>query len=329
MDMKERIAVLSLSPRSGVGTLRSTGVLSLLLLLALLPIPVSPVSEGKGVVVFTFDDGFATDYTVVLPIFQNYGVWGTSYVAVQALRPHDALDFMDVSMLRQLVASGWDVESHGFSHSVQTLQTRMIGCPTGDLVTVEDDRRIGAGAGLELRRGSSVIHRSVVWKDGEGTLALDWRLPSWFCGATVTLSEGGKRIDFERVVDWFQVKAFPYPRHFAFPYGVFGTGLVNLALTYHDTYRVTTETAGYNYAALGENKLVGWEADDKLRTLQGMAEIKRRIDKVAEEDWLLVLIFHEVTSVYAPALEEVLRYAIQESTVMSVTEYWPAHGELP
>lgn len=300
---------------------------SLVVFFSMLPLG-STQTQNRGVVIFTFDDGFATDYTTVLPIFLDRGVWGTSYIALQNIIPsgYTIFDFMDTSMLRDLADSGWDVQSGSFSHTDLTLSESIVGCPNGHYVSMASDARIGPGAGLRFIHPTQTMDRSVLWKDGEGNLLLDWKIPVDWCDVEVVLSPAGRQLEFMRVTEWFEMQGFPYPHHFAFPFGAFNSHMVDVALQYHLTYRVTVATAGYNYAALGENKLVGWVADDKLTTQEGIAEIKQRVDKVVREDWLLVLVFHEVPDGSMSGLAEVLDYAIQESDVMSVSEYWEVYG---
>ncbi|MDH5443551.1 MAG: polysaccharide deacetylase family protein [Hadesarchaea archaeon] len=51
----------------------------------------STASEGKAMVVFTFDDAWNTDYDNVYPIFNDHGVAGTSYIITGAIE-NDAWD---------------------------------------------------------------------------------------------------------------------------------------------------------------------------------------------------------------------------------------------
>lgn len=64
-------------------------------------------------VIITFDDGNADLYTRAFPILQRYGFSGTLYLVVNYL---DQPGFLSSEQVQELVAAGWEIGSHSFSH---------------------------------------------------------------------------------------------------------------------------------------------------------------------------------------------------------------------
>ncbi len=78
--------------------------------------------EQAATVIFTFDDGYASDYELAYPILKAYGIRGTSYIIPEyqdTNRPH-ALTWDEVKEMRQY---GWDFGCHTYSHSNLTNMT--------------------------------------------------------------------------------------------------------------------------------------------------------------------------------------------------------------
>ena len=69
-------------------------------------LPVCPI-------ILTFDDGNADVYTQAFPIMQRWGYTGTLYLVVKYL---DQPGFLRSEQVQALLAAGWDVGSHSFSH---------------------------------------------------------------------------------------------------------------------------------------------------------------------------------------------------------------------
>lgn len=65
-------------------------------------------------IILTFDDGSETVYTTALPILQKYGFTGTAYIVYNYLW---VPNYMDADQVRALHAAGWEIGSHGLSHT--------------------------------------------------------------------------------------------------------------------------------------------------------------------------------------------------------------------
>jgi len=93
--------------------------------------------QGKGVlpersVVFTFDDGYASHYEVVVPLLIRYRYTGTFFVTTDFVGRNG---YATWEQLRKMVFLGMEIGSHGRRHVSLT--------STGDLVTeVADSRTI-------------------------------------------------------------------------------------------------------------------------------------------------------------------------------------------
>ena len=71
-------------------------------------------------IILTFDDGSETTYTTALPIMQRYDFTGTSYIVYNYV---GILNYMNVDQIHALYASGWEIGSHGLSHTDLTTRS--------------------------------------------------------------------------------------------------------------------------------------------------------------------------------------------------------------
>ncbi len=69
--------------------------------------------NGKGIAI-TFDDGNYSDYSIAFPILKKYGFIATFFVTVNWI---GTKNYMNWSHLREMVAEGMSVQSHGLTHS--------------------------------------------------------------------------------------------------------------------------------------------------------------------------------------------------------------------
>ncbi|HMB21218.1 MAG: polysaccharide deacetylase family protein [Chloroflexota bacterium] len=65
-------------------------------------------------IILTFDDGSETVYTKAMPIMQKYGFTGTAYIVYNYMW---VPRYMDVDQVKALHAAGWEIGSHGTSHT--------------------------------------------------------------------------------------------------------------------------------------------------------------------------------------------------------------------
>lgn len=75
------------------------------------PLPPRPI-------VITFDDGYYGVYEYAFPIMQEHGFVGVAYIVANRLKSHG---FMGAPQLDEMIATGWEVGSHSFTHSDLTL----------------------------------------------------------------------------------------------------------------------------------------------------------------------------------------------------------------
>ena len=83
-------------------------------------------------IILTFDDGSETTYTNALPIMQKYDFIGTSYIVYNYV---GIRNYMNADQIRSLYASGWEIGSHGLSHT--DLTTR----PNKQMEEIVESRR--------------------------------------------------------------------------------------------------------------------------------------------------------------------------------------------
>ena len=75
------------------------------------PLPPKPI-------VLTFDDGYLNVYDQAFPIMQAHGFVGVAYIVANRL---EADGFLNVPELDEMIAAGWEIGSHSYTHSDLTL----------------------------------------------------------------------------------------------------------------------------------------------------------------------------------------------------------------
>ncbi len=74
-------------------------------------------------VVITFDDGYADNYQQAFPVMLRYGYVGNLFLIVDQL---DYKGYLTTAQVKDLVAAGWEIGSHTFSHtSLRSPRVRM------------------------------------------------------------------------------------------------------------------------------------------------------------------------------------------------------------
>lgn len=68
-------------------------------------------------IVISFDDGYQNVYDNAFPIMERYGFTGTVYIVANRLQSDG---FMNKKVLQDLVENGWEVGSHGMTHTELT-----------------------------------------------------------------------------------------------------------------------------------------------------------------------------------------------------------------
>ena len=75
-------------------------------------------------VVITFDDGHQSVYDNAFPIMQAFGFTGVAYVV--ANRINDIPDFLNIATLKEMIAAGWEVGSHSYTHVDLTVNHQRV-----------------------------------------------------------------------------------------------------------------------------------------------------------------------------------------------------------
>lgn len=79
------------------------------------------LEEKKPVISITFDDGISTIYDHALPYMQEKNMVGTIFVNTETI---DTVGHMTTPNLKEFVSLGWEVGSHGHTHSDMTTLTQ-------------------------------------------------------------------------------------------------------------------------------------------------------------------------------------------------------------
>lgn len=77
-------------------------------------------TKAKPIVVFTFDDGYETDITVMKPLFDEFGFKATTYVIPGKLGGTlEGYKLMTKEQFKEIYNAGWEIGSHTYTH-IQT-----------------------------------------------------------------------------------------------------------------------------------------------------------------------------------------------------------------
>ena len=77
-------------------------------------------AEGKlseNLAVITFDDGYPGVYMSAFPVMSEYGFPGTEYIVAEKIGMPKNLS---AEMIREMYGAGWEIGSHGMTHSALT-----------------------------------------------------------------------------------------------------------------------------------------------------------------------------------------------------------------
>jgi len=72
-------------------------------------------SLPENAIIITFDDGHMSVYENAFPTMDELGFSGILYIV--ANRINDIPDFMNVSILQEMIRAGWEVGSHSYTHA--------------------------------------------------------------------------------------------------------------------------------------------------------------------------------------------------------------------
>ena len=73
---------------------------------------------AKPYITFNFDDAYSDQFTNAFPIFQKHNIAGVVFVPTELVGSEfENHSLMNWQQLAQLKNAGWDIESHGVSHS--------------------------------------------------------------------------------------------------------------------------------------------------------------------------------------------------------------------
>lgn len=88
-----------------------------------------PVDYPDGLLSFTFDDGFASQYSVAKPILDGYGFPATAYIIVDHVGAPNYMALSDLTDLQD--NSNWEIAHHSFDGDIHTVG--FPATPQGDL----------------------------------------------------------------------------------------------------------------------------------------------------------------------------------------------------
>jgi peptidoglycan/xylan/chitin deacetylase (PgdA/CDA1 family) len=80
----------------------------------------TPVGFNRPLITLTFDDGYEDEYTQALPLLQKYGYNSTQFIVTGLI---NTSNYMTVSELQALAASGSEIASHTVTHTNMLTET--------------------------------------------------------------------------------------------------------------------------------------------------------------------------------------------------------------
>ena len=73
------------------------------------------VKLNHALIIFTFDDGNESDYSLAYPILQKYGIKGTSFINPYN-SDHHITNKLSWNEIKQMYATGWEFQDHTYTH---------------------------------------------------------------------------------------------------------------------------------------------------------------------------------------------------------------------
>lgn len=107
------------------------------------PAPALAKDPGKALIVFTFDDGYVSDYNLAYKILKQYGIRGTSYI-IGKFPDNSTPDTLSWAQIKEMKAYGWDFGCHTYDHVDMTKLT-----PEEIKSSLEKENRAFISQGLE------------------------------------------------------------------------------------------------------------------------------------------------------------------------------------
>ena len=74
-------------------------------------------------VLLTFDDGYQNIYDNAYPVMERYGFTGTVYIVANRMKSEG---FLNAEQLQELLDQGWEVGSHGMTHTELTQNHSLV-----------------------------------------------------------------------------------------------------------------------------------------------------------------------------------------------------------
>ena len=109
---------ISKNPRLKVSRLRQKSINVIILVMAVLTCHSQIIIKKipDKLVVFTFDDATASQYSIVAPLLKQYGFGGTFYICEFPPSSADSNLYMNWRQIRELDRMGFEIANHTKSH---------------------------------------------------------------------------------------------------------------------------------------------------------------------------------------------------------------------
>ena len=78
--------------------------------------PEKVYDPDKAYVIFTFDDGYKSDYELAYPLFKELGIRGTSFI-IGKYADDNVANTMSWDNIFEMYSEGWDFQCHTYAHS--------------------------------------------------------------------------------------------------------------------------------------------------------------------------------------------------------------------
>lgn len=210
-----------------------------------------PVKVEQPHIIFSFDDGRETDFTVVFPILREEGIVAETCVITEKIGQPG---YLDIQRLITLEKAGWEVVSHTKRHNpLNTCFIIQPSCRGDNFIHIEYPYRYQPGSRCVLQNGYKQEAVEVTFSDQKRLFLADKLKNSYARYSPFRLSEEQASLEVIDSKRYLQSHGLQ-TENFTFPYNAYARWSVELVRKHYCSARIGAKTAIFNNSLGGYNR---------------------------------------------------------------------------